>query len=410
MSRTYEIPKQRFVEAWNLVKKNKGAAGVDGESLQDFERNLENNLYKLWNRMSSGSYMASPVKAVDIPKAGGGTRRLGIPTVMDRVAQAVVKLTLEPVVEPHFHEDSYGYRPGKSAHDAVAVTRMRCWKYDWVLELDIKGMFDNIPQELILKALSHHTQEKWIHLYCERWLKADMLTPEGVLETRTKGTPQGGVVSPLLVNLFMHYGFDLWMQREFPLLPWARYADDIVIHARTEDEAVALKERLQSRLREIGLEMHPEKTQIVYCKDSKRKNKGRKVSFTFLGFEFRPREALSRSGGCFTSFSPAVGKAQLKEMRRRIKYDFKLNSKLHWSLEDIAKFINPVVRGWLQYFGAFRKSELVKLAVHLNWVLARWLCRKHQINLAGRETGYQLLKTITRRKPDLFVHWKISRS
>jgi RNA-directed DNA polymerase len=409
MSKSYHIPKQRVFEAWKLVKKNYGAAGVDGESLQKFEENLKDNLYNLWNRMSSGSYMPPPVKGVDIPKGTGGIRRLGVPTVSDRVAQTVVKLTLEPELEPNFHEDSYGYRPGKSAHDAVRVTRERCWKFDWLLEFDVKAMFDNIPHSLVMKALEHHTKEKWILLYCERWLKAEMMNPGGELVPRSLGTPQGGVISPLLMNLFLHYGFDLWMGREFPKLPWVRFADDACIHVRTQAEGEEVRKRLESRLREIGLEMHPEKTRLIYCRDESRRINHDHTSFTFLGYEFRSRCARRRDGKLFSRFLPAVGKEQLKQMRRKIKTDLALHMKHHWTIEQVAILVNPVMRGWLNYYGAFYGSEMSKICRHLNLVVCQWIRRKYKRLKGGRSNGFKLMQVLHKRNPTLFVHWKMVR-
>lgn len=408
MSRSFNIPKQRVYDAWKLVKANKGGAGTDGVSLEKFEENLKDNLYKIWNRMTSGSYMPPPVRGVDIPKGEGKTRRLGIPTVGDRIAQAVVKLTIEPQLDPIFHEDSYGYRPGKSAHDAIEVTRKRCWQNDWLLEFDIRGMFDNIPHELIMKALGHHTQERWLLLYCDRWLTASMIGPTGEIMERTRGTPQGGVISPLLMNLFMHYAFDEWMGREFPELSWVRFADDGCVHARSRQEAEKVMERLGSRLREVGLEMHPDKTRIVYCRDANRRGDFRPDIFTFLGFDFRPRSAKSRRG-TFTSFLPSVGKRQLKEMRRRIKHEFKLKRKLHWSLSAIAEMVNPVLRGWLQYYGAFCGSEMLSLWRYMNQVLCNWAVRKYKGLNRGQSNGFNLLKRAFRARPKLFVHWKFAR-
>ena len=408
MSKSYDIPKQRFMEAWRLVKANKGAGGIDKESLEDFERNLTDNLYKVWNRMSSGCYFPPPVRGVDIPKANG-MRRLGVPTVGDRVAQAVVKLTLEPEIEVHFLDDSYGYRPGKSAHQAVLGTQKRCWRYDWLLEFDIKGMFDNIQHDLIMKALKHHTQEKWILLYCERWLKAPMINPDGQSKERTKGTPQGGVISPLLMNLFMHYGFDLWISRMHPQNPWARYADDGCIHARTRQEAEKLRESLRSRLSEIGLEMHPEKTRIVYCRDSNRQGRHKPDSFYFLGFEYKTRQARSRNGEMFLSFLPAVSPSKLRVMRRHIKYKLKLRYRVDLSISQIAEWINPIVRGWLNYYGATYKSALIPLCRYLNDTLARWASRKFKRLNRGRQNSYNFLRKIHAREPKLFVHWNWQR-
>lgn len=225
-TKSYEISKHVVLEAFKRVKANKGAAGIDGEVLETFEGNLKNNLYKIWNRMSSGSYFPPAVKAVEIAKKNGGTRMLGVPTVADRVAQMVAKIYFEPRVEPYFHPDSYGYRPGKSAVDALKVTRQRCWKYDWVLEFDIKGLFDNIDHEVLMKAVCKHTDNPWVILYIERWLKAPFQMPDGTAQERTKGTPQGGVISPILANLFLHYAFDKWMEKHHRNKPFARYADD----------------------------------------------------------------------------------------------------------------------------------------------------------------------------------------
>ena len=316
-SKPFIIPKRLVHEAWKTVKANAGSAGVDKETIDDFEADLKNNLYRIWNRMSSGSYFPPAVKAVAIPKKNGGERILGIPTVADRVAQMVVKMVLEPAVEPIFLPDSYGYRPAKSALDAVDITRKRCWQYDWILEFDIKGLFDNIDHGLLLRALEKHTDCKWVLLYIRRWLTAAPLQrADGTLVERTKGTPQGGVVSPVLANLFLHYVFDVWMTRTFPGVPWCRYADDGLVHCKTETEALAIKAALQTRLAECGLEMHPEKTHIAYCKDANRRGDYPNTKFDFLGYTFRGRKAKQRnSSTLFVSFSPAVSAKALKSMR-----------------------------------------------------------------------------------------------
>ena len=288
-TKPFTIPKRVFLQAYKLVKANAGVAGVDHESLEDFERNLKDNLYKLWNRMSSGSYFPPPVKAVPIPKKSGGERLLGVPTVGDRVCQTVVKLAFEPNVEAIFLPDSYGYRPGKSALNAIGVTRQRCWKHDYVLEFDIQGLFDNLPHDLLMKAVRKHTQEAWIILYIERWLKAPMQGVDGDIVMRTCGTPQGGVISPVLSNLFLHYVFDVWMKRHYPNLEWCRYADDGLVHCDTLHQAEELLDKLKERFAECGLQLHLKKTQIVYCKDSNRKGKYPNQSFDFLGYTFRPR-------------------------------------------------------------------------------------------------------------------------
>lgn len=301
-AKSFDIPKRQVYEAYKAVKANRGSAGIDEISINEFDNNLKNNLYKLWNRMSSGAYFPSPVKAVEIPKKNGGIRTLGIPTVEDRIAQMVVKMSIEPKIEPYFLNDSYGYRPNRSAHDAIEITRKRCWRYNWVLEFDIKGLFDNIDHELLMKAVTTHTDNKWEILYIQRWLKAPIKRINGEIEARNMGTPQGGVISPILANLFLHYAFDKWMDRSFKNNPWCRYADDGVVHCSSKSEATYILEQLKLRMKECKLEIHPEKTSIVYCKDSNRKECHKNIEFTFLGYTYRPRKAKGRNGSTFTSF------------------------------------------------------------------------------------------------------------
>jgi len=402
----FQIDKKRVYEAYKAVRSNHGAAGVDGQSLEAFEKDLKGNLYKIWNRMSSGSYFPPPVRAVSIPKKSGGERILGVPTVGDRIAQMVVKQLIEPDLETIFLPDSYGYRPGKSALDAVGVTRERCWRHDWVLEFDIKGLFDNLPHDLLLKAVRKHVTCKWALLYIERWLTAPM-EKDDVLIERTRGTPQGGVVSPSLANLFLHYAFDLWMRRTHPDLRWCRYADDGLVHCRTEQEAQALRAQLQARLAECGLEMHPGKTKIVYCKDSNRKADYPNVAFDFLGYGFRLRRAKNaRSGKLFCNFAPAVSASALKSMRAAIR-DLNLRRQTHVALTDIAQQINPLLRGWIAYYGRFLRSALGPILRYVNQTLMAWMVRKFK-RFMGRKTkaGYAL-ERLVRRRPDLFAHWKI---
>jgi RNA-directed DNA polymerase len=291
-AKPFKISKWEVWKAFKRVKANQGAAGVDGQSIAEFEADLTNNLYKLWNRLSSGSYFPPPVKRVDIPKANGGTRPLGIPTVADRVAQEVARRYLEPIVEPVFHTDSYGYRPGKSAVEAVRTARERCWRYDWVLDLDIKGFFDSIDWELMLRAVRKHTDCPWVLLYIERWLKAPVQMEDGSVVPRTAGTPQGGVISPLLANLFLHYAFDMWMTRMFPHIPFERYADDIICHCKSVAAARGLWSAIADRFAVCKLVLHPEKTKIVYCKDVNRGGDFPNIHFDFLGFQFRARKIM----------------------------------------------------------------------------------------------------------------------
>jgi RNA-directed DNA polymerase len=406
-AKSYEISKWDVVRAFERVKANQGAAGVDRQTLDDFEKDLAGNLYKIWNRMSSGSYFPPPVRTVEIPKGDGKTRPLGIPTVSDRVAQQVVKQQLEPLIEPHFHPDSYGYRPGKSALDAVAVTRKRCWRRNWVIDLDIKGFFDNLDHDLVLRAVRHHTTSPWILLYVERWLKAPAQIADGTLVERTKGTPQGGVISPLLANLFMHYAFDTWMVRTFPNVQFARYADDAVVHATSEQQAEEVLAAIRERLRECHLEVHPEKTKVVYCKDSDRPDDHDHTSFDFLGYSFRPRGAKNYRGRKFTSFLPAISQKASKRIRQRIR-DWKIpRGRSNQTLEQIADLVNPSVRGWFNYYGKFYPS-MVKITLrHLERVLVKWVRDKFK-NLRGHQRqSYHFLGRLARNHPDLFVLWKI---
>ena len=261
------IAKRDVWEAYKQVKANRGAAGVDGQSIEDFDEDLSKNLYRIWNRMSSGSYFPPPVRRVDIPKGdAGGTRPLGIPTVSDRIAQMVVKRHLEPILEPVFHRDSYGYRPEKSAHDALSKARQRCWAHDWVLDLDIKSFFDEIDWNLLMRAVRLHTDCPWVLLYLERWLRAPVSMPDGTLVERERGTPQGAVVSPALANFFLHYAFDQWMQREYPSIPFERYADDAICHCASEAQALELLQALERRFAECRLRLNPQKTRSSIAK------------------------------------------------------------------------------------------------------------------------------------------------
>ena len=405
-AKPFPVTKRQVWEAYKRVKANKGGAGVDGQTLEDFERDLGGNLYKLWNRMASGSYMPPPVKRVEIPKEGGGVRPLGVPTVADRVAQMVVKQVLEPELEGQFHPDSYGYRPGKSAHQAIGQARKRCWHNDWVLDLDIKGFFDNIDHSLLLKALRRHTDERWILLYVERWLQAEVEMPDGTHEARGKGTPQGGVASPLLANLFLHYAFDAWMRREFPNIPFERYADDIVCHCRSEAQANYLKGALQRRLAYCGLELHPEKTRVVYCKDGDRTGEHPVTSFDFLGYTFRARRSKNWKGKYFVNFSPAVSGKAAKAIRREVR-GWKLPCRSDKSLNDLARMFNAAIRGWVNYYGAYYKSALYPTLRHIDRKLVRWATRKFKSLRGHRARAERWLRRIARRDGTLFAHWRL---
>jgi RNA-directed DNA polymerase len=401
------IVKREVWEAYKRVKANHGAAGVDGQSIEAFEEGLGNNLYRIWNRMSSGSYFPPPVRRVDIPKGDGRTRPLGIPTVADRVAQMVVQRYLEPILEPLFHEDSYGYRPGRSAHDALAVARQRCWRNDWVLDLDIKSFFDEIDHELLMRALRRHTDCNWVLLYVERWLKAPVRMPDGTLVNRTKGTPQGAVISPLLANLFLHYAFDRWMQKHHPARPFERYADDVICHCNNETQARLLREKLEARFAECKLQLHPQKTKIVYCKDSNRYGSHPEHQFDFLGYTFRPRKAKTRDGRLFVSFLPAVSNKAAVAMRQVMRR-WRLHLRADLTLNDLVQWVRSVVRGWIQYYGRFYGAALYRVMRHLDRFLVRWAQRQYKRLRQHRSRAWGWLKRIRSRQPTLFPHWRLA--
>jgi group II intron reverse transcriptase/maturase len=400
------ITKREVWEAYKRVKANKGAAGVDGQTIEAFEEDLEGNLYKLWNRLASGSYFPSPVLRVEIPKGGGRMRPLGIPTVADRVAQMVAKQFLEPELEKYFHPDSYGYRPDKSALDAVGMARKRCWKNDWVLDLDIKGFFDNIDHELMMRAVRAHTEEKWVLLYIERWLKAPIEMQDGTQKLPQKGTPQGGVASPLLANLFLHYAFDKWMDREHPDIPFERYADDGVCHCKSEAQAETLRSELIDRLKEVGLELHPEKTKIVYCKDDDRRGDYPCISFDFLGYTFRPRRSKNRWGKYFINFSPAISNKAAKAIRQRVR-SWRCHLRSDKALEELSRMFNAIIQGWINYYGRYYQSALYPILRCLDRRLVRWATRKYKRLRGHRRRADQWLQRIAKKQPGLFAHWRL---
>jgi RNA-directed DNA polymerase len=403
-NKPFEISKWSVWEAWEKVRANKGAPGVDSCSIEDFEKDLQNNLFKVWNRMSSGSYFPPPVKAVEIPKShGDGVRILGVPTVADRVAQTVVAMHLESKVEPVFHEDSYGYRPGRSALDAVARCRERCWKTNWVLDLDIEKFFDSVPHDLIVKAVGAHTDAGWVILYVKRWLRAPLQLPDGTLRERGRGTPQGSAVSPVLANLFLHYAFDAWMAREFPTIRFQRYVDDAVVHCVSERQARMLARAIGDRLEEVGLRLHPTKTRIVYCRDGRRRGSYEHTSFTFLGFTFRAREARDKNGVNFTSFLPAISKEALKRISGEVR-SWRIHLRTGHTFAELARKINPIVRGWMQYYGAFYRSALNSLLQRINAYLMRWIRKKYK-RLRGFKKAKAAWERATCRYPRMFAHW-----
>jgi RNA-directed DNA polymerase len=383
-----------------------GSAGIDKQSIEMFNENLKDNLYKIWNRMTSGSCFPPPVRTVFIPKKQGGERPLGIPTVSDRIAQGVVKDYLEPSLENIFHSSSFGYRPGRSAHDAIKQCQANCIKQAWVIDVDIKGFFDNISHEILLGLLQKHTTEKWVLLYAERWLKAGVQQKDGGIITRTKGTPQGGVISPLFANLYLHHGFDKWMDEENPQNPFERYADDIVIHCNSKGEAEQLLEKLKARMQHYELELHPEKTKIVYCKNYLRNEMHDNNSFTFLSYSFEPRTVKDKfdKKKCLVVFSAAISqqaKASIREKLREALPTMWSNQTLEW----FAQRLNPKIRGWINYYAKFNKHIAYEVFYYLNKLIVKWVKNKYKIS--GKAWLYDKYKSLQSANPDLFYHWRL---
>ena len=345
------------------------------------------------------------MKAVEIPKAHGtGTRILGVPTIADRVAQTVAAARLEKAVEPKFHNDSYGYRPGRSQLDAVGKCRERCWRHDWVIDLDIQKFFDSVPWDRIVKAVEANTTDAWVILYVKRWLAAPLQMPDGSIAPRDCGTPQGSAVSPVLANLFLHYAFDMWMARKFPAVPFERYVDDAVVHCRSERQARMIAQAIGERMEQVGLRLHPDKTRVVYCQDEIRRGSAEHVSFTYLGFTFRARGMRTRQGKVFTGFGPAISKDALKRISAEVR-SWRLHQHTGYTIGELARWINPVVRGWMQYYGAFYRSELYPLLQRINGYLVRWLRKKYK-RLRTFAKAHAAWGRLTSQYPATFAHWR----
>lgn len=403
MTKSLPISKRMVWSSYQQVKTNGGGSGIDGETIKSFDKDMSKNLYKIWNRLSSGSYFPPAVKTVLIPKKQGGMRPLGIPTVSDRIAQGVVKGYLEPLLEPNFVNSSYAYRPKKNAHQAIAACQVNCRQKAWVLDIDIKGFFDNLSHDLLMDMLREHTTEKWVLMYVERWLKAGVEQEDGSIIGRTKGTPQGGVISPLLANLYLHHAFDTWLQRTYPNMAFERYADDIVIHCTTEEEAQGLQEALKTRLAQYELELHPTKTKIVYCKDYRRKGNSEHRSFTFLGFSFQPKMVKSRISGMFLCFNAVVSQESKQNIRKTIKQIIKVRNPKS-EIEQYAIALNSRLRGWINYYCKVEYWGINNEFLYLNTRLTRWIQNKYRIS--GKRAAMKKLKAVQTEHPYLFVHWQ----
>jgi len=403
-TKSQPIDYYQVAKAYRQVKRGGKASGVDGQSMLDFEIRLNDNLYKLWNRMTSGSYMPPPIRAHEISKSDGTKRKLGIPTVGDRIAQRVVKNYMEPRLEAIFQPDSYGYRPGRNAHQALESCLRNCREYSWVIDLDIKGYFDNIDHELLMQAVRHHFKEKWVLMYVERWLKAPIIQKDGKKEARGQGTPQGGVISPLLSNLFLHYGLDKWLSVNHSHIRYERYADDMVVHCRSRVEAEELLVKLKARLVALKLRVNEAKTKIVYCKRGTRKEKYPEVSFTFLSHHFRPYKARTRTGKYFLSFGPQIGTRAAKKIVSELR-GMRIHKKTRTTLNELAEELNPKLRGWINFFGKYGGRKFKYVLHLLNTRLFKWV--RWRYKLKGR-TGkiIEKLNLFYKRSPNLFAHWQ----
>lgn len=405
MTKSLPISKRMVWESYQKVVSKNGGAGIDGQEISSFKEHMAANLYKLWNRLSSGSYFPPAVRTVLIPKKQGGTRRLGIPTVSDRIAQGVVKDYLEPKMEAIFHDSSYGYRSGKSAHEALTQCQRHCQQYEWVIDVDIKGFFDNINHEIMMALLGRHTQDRWILMYVDRWLKAGVEQADGSLVKRTKGTPQGGVISPLLANLYLHHAFDEWMTSNHATKPFERYADDIVIHCNSKEEAEQLMAELTQRMSEFSLTLHPEKTKIVYCKNYTRRGCHDHESFTFLGYSFQPRTIRSKFDKTkrIIVYQCAISTQAKASIRKKLREVVRIRMS-DISLSDFAQRLNPKIRGWWNYYTKFRKRETIQVFYYLNGLIRKWI--KNTYKIIGKGKLYNKYRAVLAENPKMFYHWQ----
>ena len=406
-TKSLPITPQMVEKAYLKVKSNRGSAGIDQVSLVEYQKDLFNNLYKLWNRLSSGSYFPPPVREVSISKANGGRRMLGVPTVSDRIAQQVLKDYLEPKLESTFHDNSYGYRPRRSAHQAIESVRKNVRNNAWVIDMDIQSFFDEIDHELMMKALERHFAQRWVGMYIRRWLEAPIGDRQGNRKDRCgKGTPQGGVISPLLANLYLHYTLDKWLEIHHPSVPFVRYADDVIVHCQTEQEAQQLLADIRGRLQSCGLGLNEAKTKIVYCQDYRRDSKGYKKKFDFLGFSFQPRPTASKKGRMFLGYDCAISTASKQRISLKWK-QMKLHKWTSSTIADIAKEVNPFLRGICQYYGKYKRWELEPVFRNLHFRLVKWIVNKYKRFKGSYKRGYTWLKKVREDFPMLFYHWSL---
>jgi group II intron reverse transcriptase/maturase len=398
-TKSQPITKVMVWQAYKKVRSNGGSGGIDGMSWEDFEQNKSNELYKLWNRLSSGTYFPMPVQQVPIPKKGGGTRHLGIPTIIDRIAQQVTKRHLELIVEPKFHNSSFGYRPARNAHQALEQANRNTFNHDFAIDLDIKSFFDSIDHELLMKAVEHYCSEKWVLMYVRRWLEAGILQKDGNQIATVMGTPQGGVISPLLANIFLHVVFDNWMAKIHPEKPFERYADDIVVHCKTEKQALFMLRQIQARFQACKLQLHPQKTKIVNIRGyaEKKYPKG----FDFLGFTIRP-SSYKHPKRPEVKTIPSLFVSRKSKSAILEKFAGMQIHKKRKPLEEVARDLNPVIRGIINYYHKFRKSDMRDVWRLLNIRLLKWV--KWEKGLY-KKAAVKYLKTKHKQRPDLFLHW-----
>ena len=406
-TKSVPVSKEQVWLAYKKVRANQGSAGVDGISMEEFDAERSKHLYKLWNRLASGSYFPPAVKEVEIPKKDGKVRKLGIPTIADRVAQMVVKDYLEARFEKIFSSNSYGYRPNRNAHQALEKVRLNCRKTDWVIDLDIKGFFDNIDHDKLMLAVQKHVSEKWCLTYIQRWLTMPVQTKSGeLIQKQGKGTPQGGVISPLLANLFLHYAMDKWLEQQHPKVEFVRYADDAVLHCRTKAEAKQTLAALDERMKKCGLELHPEKTKLVYCRDYRRQESFETVKFDFLGYSFQPRSTKSKqTGKLFLGFDCAISISSKKRIADKLE-ELEIDRLNFRSIVGVALYLEPFIRGWINYYGKFRITELKPVFLLLRQRLVWWARKRYKRYKTNMIKACRWMDRVQKQFPNLFYQWR----